>query len=152
MRSAVKADIRLKRAYDTPSPEDGRRVLVDRLWPRGLSKTEAAIDCWLKTMAPSAELRQWFNHDPLRWTEFRERYRSELASHPDLLDELRALTHDGPLTLVYSARDQLHNDAVVLWEMLTQGEACCPAPGGPGHAVVQLSDDDKRRAERARPI
>jgi uncharacterized protein YeaO (DUF488 family) len=120
MRSANKPDIRLKRAYDRPSSEDGRRVLVDRLWPRGLSKANAAVDCWLKEVAPSTALRQWFNHDPRRWDEFRARYRAELASHPDLLDELRALACKGPLTLVYSARNELYNDAVALREILTQ--------------------------------
>lgn len=120
MRSAVKPDIRLKRAYEPPSPDDGRRVLVDRLWPRGLSKADAAIDSWLKEIAPSTELRRWFNHDPLRWTEFRDRYRAELGSHAGLLEELRARARDGPLTLVYGARDELHNDAVVLRELLTQ--------------------------------
>ena len=120
MRSAVKPDIRLKRVYEPPSPDDGRRVLVDRLWPRGLSKADAAIDCWLKEIAPSTGLRRWFNHDPLRWTEFRDRYRAELGSHAGLLEELRAQARDGPLTLVYGARDELHNDAVVLRELLTQ--------------------------------
>jgi len=152
MQFALKPEIRLKRAYEPASPDDGRRVLIDRLWPRGLSKAGAAIDCWLKEVAPSTELRQWFHHDPLRWDEFRTRYHAELASHPDLLAELRALARDGPLTLVYGARDELHNDAVVLREMLTQAEPRCPVPGESGHADVQLSDDDKRRAERARSI
>lgn len=136
MQSAVGTGIRLKRAYDPSSADDGRRVLVDGLWPRGLRKTDAAIDRWLKAIAPSTGLRRWFNHDPRRWSEFRARYRSELAAHPDLLDELRALARDGPLTLVYSARDQQHNNAVVLREMLTQEEARHPNPGGPGHAGV----------------
>jgi uncharacterized protein YeaO (DUF488 family) len=136
MQSTASTDIRLKRAYDPSSPDDGRRVLIDGLWPRGLRKAEAAIDCWLKAIAPSAELRQWFNHDPRRWSEFRARYRSELASHPDLLGELRALARDGPLTLVYGARDQHHNNAVVLREMLTQGGTHRPTPGEPGHAGV----------------
>lgn len=144
MRSAIKPDIRVKRAYEPPSLNDGRRVLVDRLWPRGLSKADVAIDRWLKDIAPSAELRRWFRHDPLRWDEFRERYRAELATRSEILDELRALARNGPLTLVYGARDELHNDAVVLRELLMQGEA--------GHAVVQLSDDDKGRVERARRI
>lgn len=112
-------DIRLKRAHERPSPGDGVRVLVDRLWPRGLRKADAAIDRWLKELAPSTELRQWFGHDPGRWDEFRRRYRGELSAHPDLLNELRAMAREGPLTLVYAARDEGHNDAVVLRDMLT---------------------------------
>jgi uncharacterized protein YeaO (DUF488 family) len=114
----VKPVIRLKRAYEPASPGDGRRILIDRLWPRGLRKADAAIDRWLKDIAPSAELRRWFGHDPNRWEEFRRRYRSELSARPDLLNELRAMARNGPLTLVYSARDEHHNDAVVLREML----------------------------------
>ena len=94
----------MKRAYEPPSPEDGARVLVDRLWPRGLRKAEAAIDCWLKEIAPSSELRRWFGHDPSRWEEFRRRYRAELSARPELLDKLRALAEQGALTLVYAAR------------------------------------------------
>jgi len=119
MQVAVKPDIRLKRAYEPPAPEDGRRILVDRLWPRGLRKANAAIDCWLKDIAPSTELRRWFGHDPARWEEFRRRYRAELSAHPDPLNELRAIALEGRLTLVYSARDELHNDAVVLRDVLT---------------------------------
>ena len=119
MQIAVKLDIRLKRAYEPPAPEDGRRILVDRLWPRGLRKADAAIDCWLKDIAPSTELRLWFGHDPARWEEFRRRYRAELSAHPDPLNELRTMALEGRLTLVYSARDELHNDAVVLRDVLT---------------------------------
>jgi len=115
---AVRPDIRLKRAYEPASPEDGRRILVDRLWPRGLRKADAAIDRWLKDIAPSSELRRWFGHDPNRWEEFRQRYRRELSARQDLLDELRAMASESRLTLVYSARDEDHNDAVVLREML----------------------------------
>ncbi|MGD9617249.1 MAG: DUF488 domain-containing protein [Alphaproteobacteria bacterium] len=110
--------IRIKRAYDPPSPEDGVRVLVDRLWPRGLRKADAAIDRWLKNIAPSTELRRWFGHDPSRWDEFRRRYRHELSAHPELLCELRELARNGVVTLVYSARDEHHNDAVVLRDVL----------------------------------
>jgi len=119
MSASGNLDVRLKRAYEPPSPGDGVRVLVDRLWPRGLRKADAAIDRWLKELAPSAELRRWFGHDPDRWDEFRRRYRSELSAHTDLLDELRTLARTGPLTLVYAARDERHNDAVVLREVLT---------------------------------
>ncbi len=88
--------------------QDGVRVLVDRLWPRGLSKSDAAIDRWLRDLAPSTELRRWFGHDPERWTEFRRRYRTELTSKAELLSELRSIARKGPLTLVYSARDERH--------------------------------------------
>jgi uncharacterized protein YeaO (DUF488 family) len=111
-------NIRLKRAYEPPSPDDGMRVLVDRLWPRGLRKSEAAIDRWLKEVAPSSELRRWFGHDPRKWDEFRRKYRVELSGGGDLLRELRQAAQEGPLTLVYSARDQEHNQAVVLRDVL----------------------------------
>lgn len=107
----------LKRAYEAPAKADGQRILVDRLWPRGLAKAKARIDLWLKEVAPSTELRQWFGHDPDKWTEFRKRYRAELKGNPALA-ELQGLAHRGDITLVYAARDQLHNEAVVLKEML----------------------------------
>jgi uncharacterized protein YeaO (DUF488 family) len=113
-------DVRLKRAYDPPSAEDGTRVLVDRLWPRGLRKSDATIDQWLKEVAPSTELRRWFGHEPSRWQEFRRRYRAELSHKPELVDELRAMTRKGPITLVFAARDTLHNEATVLREVLTR--------------------------------
>ena len=116
--AAARSNIRLKRAYLPPSPEDGVRVLVDRLWPRGLSKSDAAIDRWLKDLAPSSELRRWFGHDPRRRDEFRRRYQAELAQHADLLDELRAMARKEPLTLVFAARDETHNQAVVLRDIL----------------------------------
>ena len=112
------SNVRLKRAYATPSPEDGVRVLVDRLWPRGVKKADAAIDHWFKDLAPSTELRKWFAHDETRWPEFRERFAEELRGHGDQLDQLRALATKGPVTLVYAARDELHNDAVALREVL----------------------------------
>jgi uncharacterized protein YeaO (DUF488 family) len=121
-RSAVMSipasNIRLKRAYDEPHPGDGRRVLVDRLWPRGVSKGDAAIDEWVKEIAPSTGLRKWFGHDPARWNEFRVRYAKEIQGHPDLLVHLRDLARDGLVTLVYSARDEIHNDAVVLRQLI----------------------------------
>ena len=116
-------EIRLKRAYETPAPGDGVRVLVDRLWPRGLRKADAAIDRWLKEVAPSTELRRWFGHDPGRWSEFRRRYRAELSRKPEFLNELRAMASQEPITLVYGARDQLHNDAIVLREILLRRSA-----------------------------
>jgi uncharacterized protein YeaO (DUF488 family) len=112
--------IRLKRVYAPPAPEDGRRVLVDRLWPRGLSKDSAAIDAWMRDVAPSDELRTWFGHRPERWDAFRERYRAELSSPAAalLLERLTEMARAGTLTLVFGARDEAHNQAVVIAEML----------------------------------
>ncbi|WP_298272976.1 DUF488 domain-containing protein [Geobacter sp.] len=110
--------VRIKRIYDPPAPEDGTRILVDRLWPRGIARDEARIDEWLKEIAPSDELRKWFGHDPERWEEFRERYRRELEAKGELLDHLRALAGKGAVTLLFAARDGEHNNAVVLKEML----------------------------------
>lgn len=110
--------VRIKRAYDAPAPGDGTRVLVDRLWPRGVKKADADIARWLKEIAPSSELRKWFGHDPQRWEEFRRRYRTELATQRELVAELRDLARKGPLTLIYSAHDAAHNQAVVLRETL----------------------------------
>jgi uncharacterized protein YeaO (DUF488 family) len=104
----------MKRAYEAAGRLDGYRILVDRLWPRGLSKEKAAIDEWMKEIAPSAELRRWFGHDPKRWREFRRRYEQELRAHEDRVREIAALASRRRVTLVYSARDQAHNDAVVL--------------------------------------
>ena len=112
------ANVRLKRAYESPSANDGTRVLVDRLWPRGVAKADAAVDVWHKDLAPSTALRKWFGHDPARWPEFRKRYAEELRQHPELFDQLRELARAGPVTLVYSAHDELHNDAVVLRDLV----------------------------------
>jgi uncharacterized protein YeaO (DUF488 family) len=112
--------LRVKRAYDPPEPGDGTRILVDRLWPRGLAKADAAIDHWLKEVAPSNELRRWFGHDPARWDEFRRRYRAELAARPEALQELRRLAREGPVTLLFAARDEAHNDAVALAELIAE--------------------------------
>jgi uncharacterized protein YeaO (DUF488 family) len=111
-------DIRLKRAYQPAAADDGARILVDRLWPRGLKKSDAAIDRWLKDIAPSTALRKWFAHDPARWPEFRRRYAAEIRRHPDQLAELRTIARKGPVTLIFSARDELRNDAVVLRNVL----------------------------------
>ncbi len=97
-----------------PAAEDGTRILIDRLWPRGVSKADAALDQWMKDIAPSTELRKWFGHDPSRWDEFRRRYATELHRNGDLLNQLRTLARQGSVTLVYSAHDEVHNDAVVL--------------------------------------
>jgi uncharacterized protein YeaO (DUF488 family) len=110
--------VHLKRAYENPGGDDGTRVLVDRLWPRGVKKTDAAIDYWAKELAPSAELRKWFGHDPARWDEFRRRYSAEIRSNGDELERLRNIARNGVLTIVYAARDETHNDAVVLREIL----------------------------------
>jgi uncharacterized protein YeaO (DUF488 family) len=117
---AGEPDVRLKRAYDPAEPRDGYRVLVDRLWPRGVSKERAHLDEWARELAPSAELRTWFGHDPDRFAEFERRYRAELAAHDEKLDELRRRAREGTLTLVYGARDEEHNDAVVLAELVRE--------------------------------
>ncbi|WP_233190216.1 MULTISPECIES: DUF488 domain-containing protein [unclassified Brevundimonas] len=108
----------LKRAYEPAEPEDGQRVLVDRLWPRGVSKEKAAIDLWLKEIAPSTALRQWFNHDPALWEEFQRRYRAELDANGEVVGQLKDVIRAGKTTLVYGAKDEAHNDAVVLAEYL----------------------------------
>ncbi|MDD3937952.1 DUF488 domain-containing protein [Rhodoferax sp.] len=115
--------IRIKRAYDPPSDDDGVRLLIDRLWPRGIKKESLAVDQWAKELAPSTALRQWFGHDPARWQEFRQRYAAELRPHAELLDTLRTLARKGPVTLVYGAHDEAHNNAVALREFLLATEA-----------------------------
>ena len=117
-KETLSQPVRLKRAYESPSAEDGTRVLIDRLWPRGLKKADAAIDHWMKELAPSTELRKWFGHDPVRWDEFRRRYSAELGEHEEALFRLRDMAHKGVVTLVYAAHDEAHNDAVVLREIL----------------------------------
>jgi uncharacterized protein YeaO (DUF488 family) len=114
--------VRLKRAYEQPEATDGYRVLVDRLWPRGVHKDALAIDAWMKEIGPSDELRRWFGHDAARWGEFAAGYRGELRRQPaaGLVDELVALANRGALTLVYGAKDELHNQAVVLRELIEQ--------------------------------
>lgn len=114
-------DICLKRAYDPAATTDGYRVLIDRLWPRGISRERAKLDGWEKELAPSTELRQWFGHDPTRFEEFRRRYIDELRRRRPLLSALRRRARDGRVTLVYSAHDEEHNDAVVLSEVLLRG-------------------------------
>ena len=114
-------DVRLKRAYDPVAATDGYRVLVDRIWPRGVTREEAHLDEWARELAPSTGLRRWFGHDPARFEEFQHRYTAELASQAEKLRELRARAREGALTLVYAARDTEHNDAVVLAELLRRG-------------------------------
>lgn len=120
--------VALKRVYDEPAASDGTRVLVDRLWPRGLSKERAHLDLWLKEVAPSSELRTWFGHDPEKWEEFRRRYEAELASGEahKALGALRDLARKGPLTLVFAAYDVQHNNAVVLCELLSRDNRSNP--------------------------
>ena len=113
----------VKRAYEPAEPTDGYRVLIDRLWPRGVSKEAAGLDAWAKELAPSPELRRWFGHDPERFEEFRLRYRDELTAQWQALDELRRRARRGSVTLVYGARDTEHNGAVVLAELLTASAA-----------------------------
>ncbi len=137
--------IALRRVHAEPQADDGLRVLVDRLWPRGLRKADAAVDLWLREIAPSHELRRWFGHDPARWTEFRARYRDELARRPERLRELMAHCRRGPVTLLYAARDSDRNNAVVLLEVLREELAeearvdepaspVCYAPPDHGHS------------------
>jgi uncharacterized protein YeaO (DUF488 family) len=122
---AKTATIRLKRAYDTPSDDDGTRILVERLWPRGVSKEKVAIDLWLKEVAPSTQLRKWYGHDPDKWEEFRRHYRAELDAKGEVIDDLKRRLRKGPVTFVFAAKDEEHNSAVVLKEFLERG----PRPG-----------------------
>ncbi|HEX5322182.1 MAG TPA: DUF488 domain-containing protein [Capsulimonadaceae bacterium] len=108
----------IKRAYEKPEKEDGARILVERLWPRGLTKEKSAIDQWMKEIAPSAELRKWYGHDVAKWDEFRKRYRAELKDHKDLVEELREKGKKGRVSLIYAAHDEEHNSALVLKEYL----------------------------------
>lgn len=110
-------EVSLKRAYEAAAEADGMRILVDRLWPRGLAKAKARFDLWLKEVAPSTELRKWFAHDPDKWTEFKQRYRAELKDSA-ALRQLKDLSCESHITLVYAARDEAHNEAVVLKQIL----------------------------------
>jgi uncharacterized protein YeaO (DUF488 family) len=114
-------DVRIKRAYEPPTASDGYRVLIDRIWPRGVTREEAHLDEWARELAPSGELRRWFGHEPTRFGEFRRRYTDELGAHKEKVRELRRRAREGTLTLVYGARDTEHNDAVVLAEVLRRG-------------------------------
>lgn len=112
--------IRLKRAYEAPAADDGRRVLVERLWPRGVTREKAALELWLKDVAPSAGLRSWFGHDPDKWSEFRRRYADELDGKPEEVTRLADLSREGTVTFVYGSRDEEHNAAVVLKEYVEE--------------------------------
>ena len=111
-------NLKLKRVYEPSDKNDGTRILIDRLWPRGMTKAKADVDIWLKELAPSAELRKWFGHDPDKWTEFKKRYRAELEENDEQLARLREEIKKGAVTLLYGAKDEEHNDAVVLAEFL----------------------------------
>ena len=113
--------VRIKRVYTPPEKSDGTRILVDRLWPRGLTKEKARVDLWLKDIAPSTELRKWFAHDPAKWKEFQSRYRKELHKNPETVERLKEEVAKGPATLLYGARDEEHNEAAVLLEALQSG-------------------------------
>lgn len=114
--------IRLKRIYDPASPDDGARILVDRLWPRGIRKDDAALTLWLKDIAPSSDLRHWFNHDPARWDEFCRRYHTELSTGGEAVHTLRDYLAKGPVTLLYAAHDTVHNNAVALADYMRKAQ------------------------------
>ena len=117
-RTSNSSRIKVKRVYEPASRTDGTRILVDRLWPRGFRKEDAAIDHWCKELAPSTVLRHWFGHKPERWEEFRKRYKAELIEQSEALAELRSFARKGPITLLFAAHDELRNNAVVLDELL----------------------------------
>lgn len=119
--SSVGPDVRVKRVYDSTEPGDGYRVLIDHVWPRGVSRERAKLDEWERELAPSDELRKWFDHVPARFEEFRARYRDELADRVEQVDKLRHLASEGPVTILYAARDRQHNNAVVLAELVRDG-------------------------------
>jgi uncharacterized protein YeaO (DUF488 family) len=111
-------NIKIKRVYEPPGKDDGIRILVDRLWPRGLTKEKAGVDLWLKEIAPSTELRKWFGHDPDKWKRFRGRYETEIRHQDELIKMLRRKAREGTITLIYAARDEKHNEALVLKQFL----------------------------------
>jgi uncharacterized protein YeaO (DUF488 family) len=119
----MKRDLRIKRVYEAAATDDGQRVLVDRVWPRGISKETAALTAWLKEIAPSDGLRKWFGHDPARWKEFGRRYRTELDANPEAVEALRSLMRQGRVTLLYGARETRFNQARALMEYLGGGKA-----------------------------
>jgi uncharacterized protein YeaO (DUF488 family) len=121
MASEMAPDVETKRIYDPAEPEDGYRVLIDHIWPRGISKERARLDEWARDLAPSDELREWFDHVPERFDQFRTRYRRELEAHAESIDTLRDRAMKGCVTILYAARDREHNNAVVLAERLRDG-------------------------------
>ena len=144
--------IRLKRVYEKPAASDGQRILVERLWPRGLSKADAAIDLWLKDIAPSPELRTWFGHDPERWDEFCRRYWRELETHPEEVELLRHKVAEGTVTFVYAARDETHNSAVALRMFLERApKKKKKKTGTTTQQVTGRSTAAKAKAKASRP-
>ena len=129
-------DVRLKRVYEPAAPADGYRVLIDRLWPRGVSRASARLDEWDRELPPSTELRRWFGHEPSRFEEFRRRYIEELRAQRSRIAKLRRRATEGTLTLVYSARDTEHNDAVVLAEIIRRGLPRSARPPGEGSSAA----------------
>jgi uncharacterized protein YeaO (DUF488 family) len=121
-------DIRSKRIYDPPDADDGYRILIDHIWPRGVSRERSCLDEWARELAPSAQVRKWFDHRPDRFAEFRARYRDELIAQADRVDELRRRATDKRLTILYAARDREHNNAVVLTELLRDDQAAAAGP------------------------
>ena len=115
-------NIKIKRVYEQPDKNDGERILVDRLWPRGLTKEKAGVDLWLKDIAPSTALRKWFDHDPEKWKSFRGRYETEIRHKDDLIKVLNQKAREGTITLIYGARDEKHNEALVLKQFLEKSE------------------------------
>jgi uncharacterized protein YeaO (DUF488 family) len=138
----VSASIRTRRVYDAPRADDGMRILVDRLWPRGLRKADARVDLWMREIAPSTELRRWFAHDPVRWGEFRTRYRDELARQPEALAALLGHCRKGVVTLLFGARDTAHNQAVVLREVLMEELAEAERANAPSSPVCRFEPDE----------
>jgi uncharacterized protein YeaO (DUF488 family) len=132
--------IRLKRAYEPASPADGERVLVERLWPRGITKARAALDLWLKDVAPSPELRKWFGHDPAKWKRFERRYWKELQGPKEAVELLRRKSKRGAVTLVYAARDVEHNGAVALKQFLEREKESPPVKARPTRSGAGAHD------------
>jgi uncharacterized protein YeaO (DUF488 family) len=112
--------VKIKRVYEAPDANDGKRILVDRLWPRGLTKEKADVDLWLKDIAPTTDLRKWFSHDPAKWEEFKKRYFDELKNNKEPVSLLKNEIKKGPVTLIYGAKDEVHNEALVLKNMLNK--------------------------------
>jgi len=137
-------DVQTKRIYDPSAPDDGRRVLVDRVWPRGVSRERARLDEWARELAPSDELRTWFDHVPERFDGFRARYRAELAEQPGRVDELREWTRKGRLTILHAAPDREHNQAVVLAALLRDGWTCQVRAGVSCRSLLWMQSSSAR--------
>jgi uncharacterized protein YeaO (DUF488 family) len=149
MSKRIIADnVKLKRAYEPSAADDGARILIDRLWPRGVKKVDAAIDEWIKDIAPSTALRKWFGHDPARWQEFRSRYAVEIDEHRERLSRLRALARQDPITLVCSAHDEAHNDAVELRTFLLGRQTKAKAQDGLAGTLALLRASVLRQRRR----